>query len=78
MKRGQKIYFYDNTTDKIEEGVLISTEDQSNYDELPALLVKSQRKHTMRILRDWAFSTKSEAESYLVERLKRKSEKRLL
>jgi len=61
MKAKQSIWYYDHFSRKIEQGVLISPEDQSNRDDLPTFHVRTRGGFTSRVLQNWVFDNKEEA-----------------
>ncbi len=71
LKTGQKVWYINHSWHTLEEGTLVSTEDQSGHDELPTLSVKDKRYGmTHRILTNWVFTTEEKGQAKLEKKIR--------
>jgi hypothetical protein len=70
MKKGQKVWYTNNTWNTLEEGILTDTKNQSGRDEHPTLYVKG-KYGVERILEDWVFGTKNKGKAGLRKKVRR-------
>ncbi len=73
LKAGQKVWYINHTWNTLEEGTLISTENQStSRDEHPTFSVKD-KKYSMKhiILTDWIFTTNEKGKAELKKKIQR-------
>ena len=64
LKVGQKVWIYDHFSRNIKEGTLHSTEDMSECEEQPTLVVKIPHVGICNVLEAWVFNTKEEADKH--------------
>lgn len=58
MKIGQKVWYIDHWRNELEEGILVSTKNQSpGFDKTATLLVKGKHGAVDKVLKSWVFST---------------------
>jgi len=60
LQAGQKVWFIDHHQNKLREGILVSTDNQSEFDEHPTLSIDEERdgmKWPQRVLADWVFTS---------------------
>jgi len=72
LKEAQKIYYYDNYSDTIQEGVLLERKNQSSFDEEPTLVIRTIFGSRERYLMSWIFETRYKANKFLKNKLKEK------
>lgn len=71
LKKEMTVYFYNHINETIEKGTLLSTKDQSGYDEHSTLLVQG-RFSKDRVLEDWVFDSERKAKLFLKKKIRRK------
>jgi len=64
MKVGQTVWVYDHFAIAIKEGTLHSTENMSEREDLSTLAVKVPHVGICRILTNWIFTDKKEADEH--------------